>query len=187
MSGELPTVTVIHFKGQTVPFEQIYITNFKRLLVKARSLLNDKAKAEDAVQELFVQLWERKSIEITGSSIEAYLMMSIHHRCCNLINKEQRDSKKMRQYAYSLLSQEPDFPTFLSHSPLDDNLRILELVKQKLSNNQQKVIRKCYEEDKTHKEAAAEMNIKPNTLKSHLERSFEKFKSFFQQKCATSF
>ncbi|ACU60688.1 RNA polymerase sigma factor [Chitinophaga pinensis] len=186
MSGESPTITVIHFKGQIVPFEQLYKTNFKRLLTKARSLLDDDGKAEDAVQEFFVQLWERKSIEITGSSVEAYLMMGIHYKCLSILNKEQRVNKWKQGYVYALLAQDINVPNLLQESPREEQLKMLEKAIDKLTNNQQEVMRKCYMENRSQKEVAAEMNIKVNTLKSHIERSLVKFKSFFQEKCGTS-
>lgn len=187
MSGESPN-TVIIFQGQELQFDQVYKKTYKLLLAKARSMLDDTCRAEDAVQELFMALWERKKIEITGTSLEAYLMMGIHYKCIKLLNEQQRLHKKMQGYAYDLsLQQSGDLPDVLKESPIDYNKQqLLKLGRQSLSHNQQEVIRKCYDEEKSYEETAAEMNIKKNTLKSHLERSIAKFRDIFHEKCGTS-
>lgn len=183
-----PHHNVFCFQGQEVPFEQVYKKTYKLLLAKARSMLDDLSRAEDAVQELFIALWERNRIEITGTSLEAYLMMSIHYKCLKMLNEQQRLHKKMQGYAYDLSLQQPEnLPESLKESPVDDKkLHLLQLGRQSLSHNQQEVIRKCYDEGKSQDETAAEMNIKKNTLKSHLERSITKFRDIFQEKCGTS-
>lgn len=187
MAGR-PHHTVFIFQGKEVPFEQVYKKTYKLLLAKARSLLDDVSQAEDAVQEVFMALWERKRIEVTGTSLEAYLMMSMHYKCLKLLNAEQRLHKKMQGYAYDLaLQQSEHLPDCLKDSPVDDKkLHLLQLGRQSLSHNQEEVIRKCYDEEKSYEETAAEMNIKKNTLKSHLERSIAKFRDIFHEKCGTS-
>jgi RNA polymerase sigma factor (sigma-70 family) len=179
---------VFIFQGQEVQFELVYKKTYKLLLAKARSMLDDISRADDVVQELFINLWERKRVEISGASLEAYLMMSMHYKCLKTLNEQQRLNKKMQGYTYDLSFQQPEYlPDCLKESPIDDKkLHLLQLGRQSLSHNQREVIRKCYDEGKSQAETAAEMNIKKNTLKSHLERSLAKFKDIFQERCGTS-
>ncbi|SDF01167.1 RNA polymerase sigma factor [Chitinophaga filiformis] len=187
MSGESPNIAIILFKGQELPFEQVYKSTFKSLLMKARIMLNDLAKSEDVVQDLFMTLWERKNVEIKGNSIEAYLMMGIHYRCWSLLNKQRRVESRMRKYAYDiLLTEQADFSFSSDDSLLSSKLNLLKMGWQQLSHNQREAIKKIFEEDKSYKQAAAEMNIKKNTLNSHLERSLGKFRNLFQQECSMS-
>jgi len=185
MSGESQNTALIRFKGQLVPLEQIYKNTFRLLLAKARIMLNDIGRSEDVVQDLFMNLWERKDIEIRGNSIEAYLVMSMHYKCLNLLNKQQQMQKKMEKYAQELvLMQEANTSFFLEGDCLNNKLSLLELGKESLSHNQREAILKIFDEEKSLEQTAAEMCIKRNTLNSHLERSLVKFRNIFQQRAS---
>ncbi|UPK69727.1 sigma factor-like helix-turn-helix DNA-binding protein [Chitinophaga filiformis] len=146
------------------------------------------AKSEDVVQDLFMTLWERKNVEIKGNSIEAYLMMGIHYRCWEMLNKQRCIESKMQKYAYDiLLAEQTNLSLFYDDSSLSKKLHLLKLGWKQLSRNQRQAINKIFREEKSYKQAAAEMNIKKNTLNSHLERSLGKFRSLFQQEYFMSY
>lgn len=55
----------------------------------ARKLLSEQGQAEDVVQQLFVNLWEkRNTIEVDGSW-KSYLLRSTHNSCLNHIKHEK--------------------------------------------------------------------------------------------------
>jgi len=52
-------------------------------------MLRDQDKAEDAVQQVFVSLWEKRDqIEVQGNEM-SYLMRSVHNGCLNQIKHEK--------------------------------------------------------------------------------------------------
>jgi RNA polymerase sigma-70 factor (ECF subfamily) len=176
---------VIYSQGKGVLFDEVYRDHYKLLFAKAYALLDDKGKAEDAVQEFFMELWERKtSIHINGSII-TYLLVCIHYKCGSLLSKEQRSQKKLQGYIYDLMGKgeyELSF-SFLKDEVSDPRWPLVQYARHQLSRNQEDVIRKCYDEGKTYEETAAEMKISRNTVQSHIQRSLTKFRNIFMNNC----
>jgi RNA polymerase sigma-70 factor (ECF subfamily) len=56
--------------------------------------LNDLDTAKEVVQEVFINLWDKKDSITSEKSVKAYLYTSVRNRCLNYI----RDHKKFRSY-----------------------------------------------------------------------------------------
>ena len=171
--------------GVDLTFEQVYKNNFDILYLKALTILDDGAKAKDTVQELFVHLWEKKDLIKIKSSIEAYLLISIHNNCIKALTKDQKEKKRLEGYIFNLIQEEAVNYIINTEEYSAENNWIFALkgARNSLSYNQQQVIIKCFDEGKTYEQTAKEMNIKRNTVHSHIERSFSKFRKIFSEKC----
>lgn len=75
-------------------FELLFKSHYKSLCAFANSFVHDKDTAEEIVQEVFINLWEKKSTIDQGKSVKSYLFTSVKNRCINHI----RDHKKFRSY-----------------------------------------------------------------------------------------
>ena len=186
MSGESPHNVIINSSGEAIAIEDVYKNCYRVLFAKAYSMLGGQERAQDAVQEMFLRIWERKEPLIIRTSIEAYLMVTIHNDCIKLLSKEERERKKLKGYIFILQNCEEPADLPLEQSTKQETLAILEQGRKTLSKNQQEVVHKCIEEDKTYCQAAEEMNITRNTVHSHIERSLAKFRNLFKQKCGPS-
>ncbi|NQV53941.1 MAG: RNA polymerase sigma-70 factor [Flavobacteriales bacterium] len=70
-------------------FERAFRSHYKGLVIYATRMLRDQDKAEDAVQQVFVSLWEKRDqIEVQGNEM-SYLMRSVHNGCLNQIKHEK--------------------------------------------------------------------------------------------------
>lgn len=59
------------------------------LQLVAERLLQSEADAEDTVQEVVIDLWQRRSELAHVHSLEAYAMQSLKHRCISLLRKRR--------------------------------------------------------------------------------------------------
>jgi RNA polymerase sigma-70 factor (ECF subfamily) len=75
-------------------FEQLFKENFNSLCLFARGFVHDKDIAGDIVQEVFINLWNKKETITSDKSVRAYLYTSVKNRCLNHI----RDHAKFRSY-----------------------------------------------------------------------------------------
>lgn len=74
--------------GNELAFNQLYDRYWKRLFAYTLNILNDKGLAEDAVHEIFTNLWiKRASLNI--STFENYLFVSAKNRAISLLRKVQ--------------------------------------------------------------------------------------------------
>lgn len=146
--------------GNSDAYAMLYRQYYTPLLRKAMCVLRDEMEAEDAVQSFFIELWQKKLLSNIHTSIGAYLHAAIYHRCLNVLEKKKKVQLHFIEYASSVASQE------MYSAPADDSL-VRHLLGQLSLRRSQAVTLVCVEEKK-YREAAVEMGISVNSLKTHL-------------------
>lgn len=149
-------------KGDELAFEQVFKQYFKPLRLQAYLILKNGEEAEDQVQQLFLDLWNKQLYRSVHQSLKSYLHASIRNRCLNYLAKSSVENKKRLEYAAhstaGLWEEVQDRPAeggFLA--------MLHELPAQRFN-----AFRLVHLENKQYTEAAAEMGISVNSLKSHL-------------------
>ena len=75
---------IIQLKGgDRKAFEVIFKDYYQRLCTYAYSFLKDLDEAEEIVQHLFYQLWEKRTTTEINLSVKSYLYQSVHNHCLN--------------------------------------------------------------------------------------------------------
>ena len=93
--------------------ETLFRENFRPLTVYAMQFVREKAVAEDIVQELFVNFYEKKETFQSKILNKSYLYKAVHNRCIN--HKEyQQLRKKMNPMIQESMSKLPEDPYKLS-------------------------------------------------------------------------
>ena len=156
-------------KGDITAYEAAFKRYFKQLRVEAFLLLKNQKDAEDLVQELFLDIWNKQLYRNVQHTLGAYLHMAIRNKCLNHLEKEKRVQKKVQAYNPSLTIQpeerELSLPSFFQ-SALN-----------KLPTQRLKAFTLVYMEEKKYEEAAAEMGISINSIKSHLKLAIKSLKN----------
>ncbi len=78
--------------GDQAALESLFRSYYEALCNHANTLLNDIDESEEVVQQLFIQLWEKREAMEISTSIQAYLYRAIRNSCLNKIkhNKVRR-------------------------------------------------------------------------------------------------
>lgn len=72
--------------------EMLFRDHYEGLGRYAFSILKSQVAAEEAVQKLFVNLWEKRdNLKIT--EVKAYLYRSVYNSCMNELKKKEREKK----------------------------------------------------------------------------------------------
>lgn len=71
-------------------FESLFKEWFQSLSNYAYKLLLDKGSAEDAVQQVFSKLWEKRTQIAIDSSIKSYLYRATYNTCMNEIGRNKK-------------------------------------------------------------------------------------------------
>ena len=66
-----------------ITFERAFKEHFKALHAYACTILRSEALAEEAVQNVFYKLWEKKDQVNIKESVSAYLYRAVYHECLN--------------------------------------------------------------------------------------------------------
>lgn len=144
-------------------FGQVFIKYYKPLCLQAQIILKDQVSSEDLVQNLFIEIWNKKLYLQIETSVKNYLFRAVKNRCYNQLKKDKVNQKKLRGY----LSQNTTnrFPKWVERKELAAKINhaLAELPQQR-----QRAFTIVYIENKKYKEAAEEMGISINSVKTHL-------------------
>ncbi len=72
-------------------FEQVFSSYFQRMYLYARKLLKSDHLAEDAVEEVFYNLWKTRSDFSEIMQIETYLFVSVKNQVIKMLSKDQKN------------------------------------------------------------------------------------------------
>ena len=73
-------------EGRESAYEILFKEYYKILTVFANKYLVDLEASRELVQDLFVNLYEKRDNLEINSSLKSYLFRSVHNRCINQIN-----------------------------------------------------------------------------------------------------
>jgi RNA polymerase sigma-70 factor (ECF subfamily) len=150
-------------EGSLEAYEVLFKKYYKLLCLQAAFLLKDQAKAEDLVQELFIEVWSKKMYRQIEQSLKAYLYRAVRNKCLNEIRESKRMKHKLEEYwEYRLKKKEP---AWLEQKELASNINN---VLQEFPSQRLRAFTLVYMENKRYQEAADEMGVSINSVKTHL-------------------
>lgn len=91
--------------GTDEAYELLFTNYYSSLGMFAYRYLNDRQKAEDAVHDVLLELYQNWEKFDTITSLKAYLYNSIKNRCLNILKHD----KIHNRYATFITSSEQDF------------------------------------------------------------------------------
>jgi RNA polymerase sigma factor (sigma-70 family) len=140
----------------------------KKLYLIAYRFLNNKEEAEDAVQEVFIKLWNKREQLDKYDSIEALATTTIKNHCIDQLRKTRTigldDNSKNIQYPYGGLSP-------YERLELIESSEILNKIIDKLPEIYRQIILQREIEGLSYEEIAFNTNQNINTLRVNLSRA----------------
>lgn len=160
--------------GDKKALSQIYTLFFHLLYNYGRKLTSDNKLVEDAVQDLFIELWHKHSTLSDVSNIKYYLFKSLRRKIIHTMAVEGR------------LKQVHDLETFtieLSHRShflnaqisADIRLKLNQLI-QHLTPKQKEAIFLIYYDEMTYEQTASIMDCKVKTVYNLISQAIGKLK-----------
>lgn len=152
-------------------FEQIFQQYHSELLLFAQNILFDKDEAEDVVQDAFVDIWKQKKDIIVKTSIRTLLYTYVKKRALNriqhlnIIDKHELQVKEAYLAVQSLKIKEKsiskEMQNILNNFPKQMRL----------------IIEYRYFYDWSYKDIAEVLDIKVNTVKTHISRALKRLRT----------
>ena len=161
--------------GNETAFERVFRMYYKPLRMQAYLILNNEQDAEDQVQQLFLDIWNRQLFRNVHESLKAYLHTAIRNRCFNCLARASHMNKALEQYAESMTvsaTEEYDEPVLRHY---------FQAALNELPRQRSRAFHLVYVEDKKYNQAAEEMGISINSLKSHLKLAVKFLKMQLQK------
>lgn len=79
--------------GDAAAFERLFRAYFNSLIAYARRYIQDTTIAEDIIQDVFVNVWNRRKQLDPDKSIKSYLYASVKNRALNHLRRLESDRK----------------------------------------------------------------------------------------------
>jgi RNA polymerase sigma-70 factor (ECF subfamily) len=159
--------------GKAAIFEKIYLDYFSKMKHFAKVYVLSEEEAENIVQDVFTELWEKRDTRLEYANLVSYLFVSVKTKCLNFLRHQaimQASADKIQEeYMLTLQaglnSLEVLDPDFLSERNISG------LIKKALDSLPERcrqifIMNKI--EGKKHKEIAGILNISVNTIETQM-------------------
>jgi RNA polymerase sigma-70 factor (family 1) len=165
----------------TSSFESIYIAYYPRLKRFAREFVICDDDAENIVQDVFLELWQKQSALNYPVNISAILISSVKNRCIDflrhkiVVNKANAHIQTEHEYVFRLKLQTLEI---FEHDQFQDKDidKIITDAINSLPEKCREIFIKSKIEKKKQKEIAEEMNLSINTIESQIAIAYRKLR-----------
>ncbi|NKI27854.1 RNA polymerase sigma-70 factor [Arenibacter sp. 6A1] len=159
-------------EGDKQTYRLLFENYYKVLILYATSLTKNEPKAEDLVQNVFVNLWTKRNTLEIRSSIKSYLYKSVYNLFINDYRKHLRNENVLDKIHYEVLQQSIEEE---EHS-IKSKLEWLNKEINALPPKSKKIFIMNKKRGLTYKEISKILNISENTVESHIGRALKRIR-----------
>ncbi|WP_245949273.1 RNA polymerase sigma factor [Echinicola strongylocentroti] len=149
-------------EGELAAFDELYYRYAPRVIGFAKSVFHNNDIAEDAVQEVFVKVWEKRGGIDEALNFKSYLFTAVKHQVYN----------RIRQVKHTVGLEEMAQPVYHEVSGLEEleykefEQTALNLI-DSLPGVQKQVFKLSRLEGVSHKEIAEKLGVSVRTVEHH--------------------
>ncbi|RFM27014.1 RNA polymerase sigma factor [Deminuibacter soli] len=154
-------------------FEQLYAQYWESLYLFAYRRLQSTAAAKDIVQDIFINIWERRSELVLHGSLTAYLHAAVRYKVIEKLSVLLKDRQRSSQLAAMVTGSFNDADTVIREKEL------IALIGQKidlLPARMREVYLLSREEKLPVSEIASRLNLSEQTIKNQLTSALARLK-----------
>jgi RNA polymerase sigma-70 factor (ECF subfamily) len=163
-------------KGKIQAYEKLFKLYYPRLFKYANHFLEDSFVTEDLIQEVFIEVWNRRKSFATEKQFTSYLFTMVKNRCLNVLKRKVIEEKYLTTQA-QLKSEELYHISF----GVEDNFasmekklsRVIEDVIAEMPERCQEAFRLKWIEGKKIREIAEIMDISTTMVDKHLSKGLD--------------
>lgn len=165
-----------------VTFEDVYVTYFSRMKYFAMEYVLSEEDAENIVQDVFTELWERRDLLVFNINLVAFLFTSIKNKCIDFLRHKLMAKRVMDQiqeeYQLTLNLKLASLEAFnQSVFSEEDVEKLATEIINSLPEKCREIFIKSRIEGKKHMVIAEEMNISPKTVENQMTIAYKKLRA----------
>ncbi len=164
-------------------FETLYDLYSKLIYSLIVSVVKKQDEAEDVLQEIFLQVWEKATtFESTKGNVYAWMVTLARNRAIDRIRS--KDFRKQRQEVEDTEIDMMHNPT--EKNPLDslvvgERAEIVKSALQQIPTEQREVIQIAYYGGYSQSEIAAKLNLPLGTVKTRMRQGMRKLQTLLRE------
>ena len=163
--------------GSEKAFREVYDRYHVQMFYIAKKYLKDAGLAEDAVQDIFVKLWEKKHDLDQVKSLKAYLFTMVRNHVLNMLRDKKSDLVSMSDVAENNL---PTKNLTEDECQYKEYERVLERGINELSGRKREVFKLRSQKGFTNYEVAEMLQIHVRTVKTHYYNSSKFIRAYLK-------
>jgi RNA polymerase sigma-70 factor, ECF subfamily len=146
----------------------------------ALRVLGDRSAAQDVVQDVFVELWNRPArYDPAAGPLRAYLVLLARHRSVDIVRSELRRVAR-QEHSYRLVPGQPDASP-LEEAMVSEAAAAVRAAVKLLPDGQRRIVELAYFDGLTCREAAKAAGIPEGTAKSRLRLALAKLETMLDR------
>lgn len=154
-------------------FKNLFDSNYTSLCNYAHAMIKDKQYAEDIVQSIFIQLWQKKKIEELDNPVP-YLLQCVRYKCIDYTKKNKRSLELFTEALPEIVVKEQE----LSDA---DIMPLLHYFASKLPDRMKHVFLMSRQNGMTYQEIAQDLDISIKTVENHMGAALKKMRALLQK------
>ena len=156
--------------GNEKAFEELFKTQYPALCGYARKYLEDIDQAEEIVQEMFFNFWQKKETMKINTSLEAYLFRSVRNACLNYLKHLKIQEQYKLANNQEIKQKEQEIHDTVVAMELEEKI---EQIIDQLPPERQKVFKMSRHEELKYKEIAQKLNISIKTVEVQMSKALK--------------
>ena len=165
-------------EGDHNAFTQVYYKYHRLLYALSYRYLMDRDKAEDAIQYVFIRLWEYRSDLNVDISLKNFLFTMTKNYVLNVIRNETSALEKNYEIAQGLSEYEDDF---IEKMEKRERMNLVYKAIEKLPEHKKEICMLKLKKEMSNVEIAKYMNLSVNTVKTHYSESLKLLRLYLKE------
>ena len=163
-------------QGDQASFDQLYQLYSERLYLNLLKLVKHPETAEEILQDIFIQVWEKRNTIEIHTSIRAYLFRIGENKVYDFYRKVRRDKVL---YAHVKAAASEQYTHIEETLLYRENEQLLHAAVTALPPQRRQVFELCKLQGKTYEQVSAQLGISTSTINDHIVKATRSIRQYF--------
>jgi len=159
-------------------FGELFKLYYSRLLLFAEAILKRREPAEEAVEDVFLKLWENRKVLSAVNNVNYYLLVAVKHKALDYLEKMNRQAVLPLDEVEVEFGDIPVNPESTLISA--ENIRIIQGIINDLPPRCKLIFRLIKEDGLKYREAADLLSVSVKTIETQMSLALSKIGSALQ-------
>ena len=151
--------------GDELAYEGLFKSHYPELSLYAMRFVQDMENAEEIVQDIFFNLWDKREKLEIKISLKSYLYRTVKNTCLNVLKHQKVEYKYKEHFSRELQIDEMNSNNWIVESELSD--KIIDAI-EKLPPERKKVFVLSRFEKLKYREIAEKLDISIKTVENQM-------------------
>ncbi len=165
-------------KGDAQALESLFRAYYSYLFDYGVKLAREEELVKDAIQELFLYIWEKRRNLSSVDSIKAYLLVSLRRRLLNTLSKQRRQETAHQEFTVEQVDNVftlEDLMIFAEQETFEQ--KRLRSAFKKIPARMREALYLKMNDNLTYKEIAEIMSVRPQVVRNYLSEAYHRLKT----------